>query len=251
MARPRRQSRHDDDLGLDDGRPLYVRVQATLRERVRSGAWQPGEMIPSEAEIGRELGVSQGTVRKALDNLTAEGVVVRRQGRGTFVVEHTPDDVLFRFFQLYDDTGRRIRPGSISTKAKVVEADATQREKLELTKGAHVIVIERLRVRDERPFIAETIVLPRAKFQGLAERADIPNTLYDLFQQRYGILVARADERLTAVTAEARTASMLGVRKGAALLAIDRLAYGLDDRPIEWRVSLVNLDGAHYLARLR
>ncbi len=235
----------------DDGRPLYSRAKAAMFDRIRSGRWQPGQLIPSEAEIGRELGVSQGTVRKALDSLARERLVVRRQGKGTFVVEHTPEDVLFRFFQIYEDDGSRIIPGSVGVTARTMLADNRQRQRLDLPNGAHVIRIDRLRTRKNRPFMAETIVLPRARFQGLAERRDIPNTLYDLFQQRFGILVARADERLTAVAANKETARDLGLAPGSPLLRIDRVAYALDERPIEWRVSLVHLDGAHYTARLR
>lgn len=235
----------------DDARPLYVRVKALLRERIRSGAWQPGQMIPSETEIGRNLGVSQGTVRKALDGLAHDHLVVRRQGKGTFVVQHTPDDVLFRFFHLYDDDGARIRPDSIRTTARVIEADAKARARLDLPKGAHVVRIERLRTRDDRPFVAEVIVLPRSRFPGLAERTQIPNTLYDLFQRKYSVLVARADERISAVAADRRTARELGIAEGTPLLKIDRIAYAIDERPVEWRISLLHLDRAHYLARLR
>ena len=177
--------------------------------------------------------------------------MVRRQGKGTFVVEHTPEDVLFRFFQIFDDDGDRVRPGCVSAKASVMTASARERERLRLARGTRVIRIERLRVRDGAPFVAETIVLPGARFPGLADREEIPNTLYDLFQSEYGILVARADERLTAVAAGKRTARALEIAVGSPLLRIDRLAFGLDERPIEWRVSLVHLDGMHYLARLR
>lgn len=237
--------------GVGDDRPLYARVKAVLRERIRSGGWQPGQMIPSEIEIGRELGVSQGTARKALDSLAGDRLVVRRQGAGTFVVEHTPDDVLFRFFHIYEDDGARILPDSIATTAKVVAADAGARARLGLPKGARVIRIHRLRVRDGKPFVVETIVLPHARFPGLAERAVIPNTLYDLFQREFGVLVARADEQLSPVAADGRTARALGLAKGTPLLRVERIAYAMDDRPIEWRTSLVHLDGAHYLARLR
>ena len=238
-------------IGTADDRPLYARVRTALSERIRSGAWRPGQLIPSESEIGRELGVSQGTVRKALDDLARESLVVRRQGKGTFVVEHTPDDVLFRFFHIYASDGSRIRPDSVSTRAGVLPATAAERRRFRLPRSARVIRIERLRVHDGRPFVVETIVLPHARFPGLAGRAEIPNTLYDLFQREYGILVACADERLSAVAADRRTARALRLEPGVPLLRIDRTAFGLDGRPVEWRVSLVHLDGAHYLARLR
>lgn len=234
-----------------EGLPLYTRVRGILWERIRSGAWKPGQMIPSEIEIGRELGVSQGTVRKVLDAFARERLVVRRQGRGTFVVEHTSEDVLFRFFHIYRDDGSRIAPASIGTVARTGEADTAERARLSLSKSAHVIRITRLRAFAGQPFLAEKIVLPRARFPGLAEKPEIPNTLYDLFQREYGILVARADERITAVAANKWTARDLKIPEGTPLLHIDRIAYAIDDRPVEWRVSFVHLDGAHYLSRLR
>ena len=237
--------------GPADGRPLYSRVRKALSERIRSGIWRPGQMIPSEFEIARELGVSQGTVRKALDSLAAEKIVIRRQGKGTFVVEHTPDDVLFRFFHIYADTGGRVRPESSRASARVAEAAPRERERLGLPRSARVVRIERLRLHDGKPFLVETIVLPAARFPGLATREEVPNTLYDLFQSDYGILVARADERLTAVAADRRTARALAIAEGTPLLRIDRIAYALDDRPIEWRVSIVHLERMHYFAELR
>jgi GntR family transcriptional regulator len=239
------------DQGDDEGLPRYRRVRGILRERIRSGAWKPGQMLPSETDIGRELGVSQGTVRKVLDAFAREHLVVRRQGRGTFVVEHTSEDVLFRFFHIYRDDGSRIAPESIGARARTGEADAAERARLSLARGAYVIRITRLRAFAGRPFLAETIVLPRSRFPGLAERSEIPNTLYDLFQREYGTLVSRADERITAVAADRRTARELDVPADAPLLRIDRIAYAIDDLPVEWRVSLVHLDRAHYLARLR
>lgn len=241
----------ETESGPADGRPLYSRVRLALCERIRAGIWRPGQKIPSEIEIGRELGVSQGTVRKALDSLASEKLVVRRQGKGTFVVEHTPDDVLFRFFQIFGDDGGRIRPEPGANRATVLEANPAQRQRLRLARGAKVIRIDRLRNRDGVPFVSETVVLSSARFPGLLDSDEIPNTLYDLFQNQYGILVARADERLTAVAADRRAARLLKVALGTPLLRIDRLAFALDDKPIEWRISLVHLDGMHYLARLR
>src|SRR4029078_10387873 len=86
--------------------------------------------------------------------------------------------------------------------------------------------------------ISETIALPEALFPGLAERSEIPNTLYDMFQKTYGVLVTRTDDRLSAAAADAQTAAALGIAPGTALLRIDRIAFGLDDRPVEWRVSV-------------
>lgn len=240
-----------DDQDQPGFRPLYAKARETLLERIRSGAWKPGQAIPNEFEIAAELGVSQGTARKALDALAGAGLLVRRQGRGTFVVEHTPDDVLFRFFHLYRDDGRPVRPDS--TGASCVRRAGTARElaALALEVGAAVLHIERVRTREGQPFIAESIVLPGELFAGLGDGAPIPNTLYDLFQKTFGVLVGRADERITAVVARPQDAGVLGVAEGMPLLHIARITFDIDNRPIELRTSICRLDGLHYRARLK
>lgn len=241
-------SDHRDQPGF---RPLYAKARDTLLERIRSGVWRPGQAIPNEFEIAAELGVSQGTARKALDALAGAGLLVRRQGRGTFVVEHTPDDVLFRFFHLYDDGGHPVRPDSTGVRCVRRTGTAEELDGLALEQGAAVLVIERVRTRDGRAFITETIVLPADLFCDLCDGAPIPNTLYDLFQKKFGVLVGRADERITAVAATPADAAALGVAVGAPLLRIARIAFDIDERPIELRSSVCCLDGLHYLARLK
>jgi GntR family transcriptional regulator len=232
--------------------PLYAQVRERLIDRIRSGEWKPGQLIASEFDIAAEFGVSQGTARKAISDLASEGLVVRRQGRGTFVVEHTPAHVLFRFFNLFDAAGRAVIPDSRDSRASLALASSEERQALGLDRHARVIRISRTRTRDDGvPLMRETIALPEALFPGLAERDEMPNTLYDLFQRAYGVLVTRTDDRLCAVAADVQTAATLGVAPGTPLLKIDRIAFGLDDRPLEWRVSLCHLGDAHYLARTR
>jgi GntR family transcriptional regulator len=235
----------------DDPRPLYAQVRDQLIERIRSGVWKPGQLIPNEFEIAGEFGVSQGTARKAIEGLAAERLVLRRQGRGTFVVEHTPAHVLFRFFNIADEAGSPVTPDSTQIHAEVAQATGEERKRLDLEANAEAIRITRVRTRDAKPFIAETISLPAKLFPGLVDLPAIPNTLYDLFQRSYGILLMRTDDRLTAVLADADAATKLSLAPGTPLLRIDRIAYALDDRPIEWRVSLCHLENAHYIARTR
>lgn len=230
--------------------PLYARVKALVLARIMSGDWPPGRALPAEMELARELGVSQGTVRKALDALAAEQVVVRRQGSGTYVAEHTPAHMLFRFFNIYDEGGTQVLPDSRPARATTGEANAMERRRLELGEGEKVIRISRIRTRAGRPFMDDRIVLPEALFPGLAQEAEMPNTLYDLFQKRYRIHVAHTEEKVTAVAATARLAERLDVKPGSPLLAIDRVTYDLSGRRIEWRLSHAHLDRAHYFARL-
>jgi GntR family transcriptional regulator len=232
-------------------RPLYARVHEDLTERIRSGRWKAGQLIPNEFEIAEEFGVSQGTARKAIGVLAEAKLVVRQQGRGTFVYEHTPDDILFRFFNVFDETGERIIPVSRSTKCVAGKAGAVERKALRLAKGSRVIRISRIRAHGRRRFITETVALPEAMFPGLADLPEIPDTFYDVFQKTYGVLVTHTEERVTATVADAAASRDLGVAVGTALTRIERTAFTLDGRPVEWRVSLCHLKGAYYLARTR
>jgi GntR family transcriptional regulator len=237
--------------GEADKRPLYAQVYAELLERIRSGKWKPGQLIPNEFEIAAEFGVSQGTARKAIGALADANLVVRQQGRGTFVYEHTPDDIMFRFFNLFDETGDRIVPENRSLRRVVAKANQAERKALRLAPNARVIRIDRIRLHNHKPFITETAVLPEAAFPGLVNAEDVPDTFYDIFQKSFGVLVTRTDEHLTAVAAERKAARDLHVANGTPLLRIERVTFTIDERPVEWRVSLCHLRRAYYLARTR
>ena len=234
-----------------DARPLYEQARALLLERIRSGVWAPGSPLPNEFQLAAELGVSQGTVRKALNALADEKLVVRRQGRGTYVAEHTPADVLFRFFQIYDLEGNRVVPESQNQRTSRGKANANERARLKLASGTRVIRHSRIRTHLGTPFIDERIVLPDDLFADLGKGAEIPNTLYDLFQRKFGVTVGRADEKLTAALADRSVSRTLGVPVDTPLLRIDRVTYAIDSQPIEWRISLCHLDGLNYAVELR
>lgn len=234
------------------GSPLYAQVRREVVARVAGGYWRPGDMLPSEQALAREFGVSQGTVRKALDALTAENLVVRRQGKGTFVARHNPERSLFHFFKVVADGGVRELPAR-SRILSCVRRRATREEAklLTLEPGARVVHIDRIRDLGSRPAIVERIVLPGALFPDLGRPiASLPNTLYRLYEEKYGISVHQAVERVRAVAAEAADAAALGVKIGAPLLEIDRLASTLDRLTVEWRRSRVDTRYHHYLAEL-
>lgn len=232
-------------------RPLYAKVREQLIARIRSGEWKPGQLIPNEFEVADLFGVSQGTARKAIAALAAEGLVIRQQGRGTFVVEHTPAHVLYRFFNIFDDNNVQVIPDSRATMATLARASPEERAALMLATTAEVIRIVRVRTREDKPFIRETIALPAGLFPGLVELPELPNTLYDIFQKSFGVLMLRTDDRISATAADAATATALAIAVGTPLLKIDRIGFGLDGRPVEWRVSLCHLASAHYLARTK
>jgi len=231
--------------------PLYRQVREILLQRIARGDWQPGALVPAEPKLGLELGVSPGTVRKALDELAAENLVVRQQGRGTFVAAQTPDSALFHFFRLIDREGRRVTPSSRELGREHGPASPQERQRLALRGRARVTRVRRLRQAGEGAII-ERIVVPSALFADLHEHpGELPNTLYDLYQRRYGKTVRRASETLQAVALDdAEEARLLGLRRGAPVLMIDRIAYSFDDLPIEWRRSLVDTRRLRYLNEL-
>ncbi len=219
-------------------------------QRIASGAWRPGEALPSEGELAAEIGVSQGTVRKALDAMEAETLVVRRQGRGTYVAGHDDARILFQFFKLVLDNDQHLFPESRVLNVKVRAADTRGAAVLNLRLGAKIVCIERVRSLAGQVCIVESIVLPGMLFPRL-ERRVLPNNLYELYRAEFGVTIARATERLKAVAAGRREARHLGVAVGAPLLSVDRIALAIDGGPVEWRVSLCRTDSVHYLSDLR
>ena len=231
--------------------PLYRQVKDRLVRRIAEGVWQTGQIIPSEFHIAGELGVSQGTVRKALDEMTAERLLVRRQGVGTFVASHDEDRILFQFFKLTRDDGRREFPDSDVLAVEETPAPAEVAARLGLGAGEAVVMIHRMRSLGGEAAVSERIAVPAARFPGLAAFEPVPNNLYGLYAERYGVTVARASESLKAVACPAADAAHLGIAAGSPVLVIDRLATDLDDQKVEWRVSLCRTDQFHYMSDLK
>lgn len=231
-------------------RPLYRQVKDHFVRRLVDGVWAPGTALPSEGQLAAELGVSQGTVRKALDELAAENLLVRRQGRGTFVAEHDEQRILFQFFKLVPDDGAARFPDSTVLATESAEADPAECQALALESGETVLRIRRIRSLGDKPVILETISLPERRFPGLAD-GPIPNNLYSLFATRYGVTVAHAREKLKAVALSPEEARRLGTAAGTPALLIDRLALSLEGAPVERRLSLCLTEEAHYQSDLR
>jgi GntR family transcriptional regulator len=231
-------------------RPLYQQVRDTLTKRIVDGIWRSGDMVPSEFQIAAELGVSQGTIRKALDEMTSANLLVRRQGKGTFVASHDEARILFQYFKLKPDSGAQVFPESEVLQVKLRKAQTAEIAHLALQKDATVIHITRVRSLAGSRVIVENICLPLDLFDGL-QMEDIPNNLYQLYAERFGITIAGGKESLKAVAATADVASALNVAIGSPLLLIDRIATSLDGRAVEWRQSYCTTEQAHYAIELR
>jgi len=227
---------------MNDFRPLYVRIQDQLVDRIARGEWAPGTMIPSEMALAQEIGVSQGTVRKAIDQLCSDGVVTRVQGRGTFVAEQTPERANFRFFRMQDDNAVQIVPDLLRQIAGRHPATKEQAAALQIDPDEPVHVIDRVRAVADEKAILETAVVPDNLMPGLSDAVKLPNALYPHYQSTYGITVLTTDDAISAVSAKARQARMLSVPQSTPLLRVDRIAKDLTGQVVEFRVS-------HFLTR--
>lgn len=241
MSQPQRPTRFQ---------PLYFQVKEHLIRRIVEGDWLPGSPLPSENQLAIELGVSQGTVRKALDEMTSEKLVVRKQGRGTYVAEHTQEQALFHFFRLADSNGVAPIPSSEILRVSERAASATEASKLGLAADDRITEIVRVRRMAGDPVVLEEIILSCVDFPNITQHQPLPNTLYTLYQSRYGFSVLKAKESIKAVAATAEDEDLLGVAPGAALLQIERLAYSIDGRPIELRYSRCSTEKYTYQVEL-
>jgi GntR family transcriptional regulator len=238
--------------GETEGRPLYRKLKAALIARIISGEWQPGDVLPSEQALAAQYGVAQGTARKAIDQLVAEGLVVRRHGKGTYVATHDWQRALSQFFRLIGDDGSAELPVAQIIQHSTGVATADEALRLRLRSRAKVIRFVRTRSFNATPVIVEHISLPFAMFPTLSRKAEatLPPFLYEHFGKRYGVLIREASENLRAVAANADDATLLGVRTGSPLLEIDRVAISVQGTPVEWRVSRCNTAHHSYLNRM-
>lgn len=217
-------------------RPLYRVVIDTIVDRIATGELPPGAMLPSETQLGAELGVSQGTARKALIELENRQLVQRIQGRGTFVTVRTPETSLFNFFRLRNPDGTQVRPELVEE--HVARRSATPEETAALFgEPDEVVEVERVRSLNGQRVAHEISVVPARMFPGLYERAPLPNTLYVLYQQAYHIIITRAEESLRATLADAPVAKALEIAAGSPVLRVERQAIDVLDRCVELRRS--------------
>jgi len=225
-----------------DSISLYMQIKELLTARIGKGDWLPGAIIPSEIQLAQELGVSQGTVRKAITELVERNVLTRKQGRGTFVSTHDHDRALFHFFHIANEDGEKVLPESRVLHCRRRNVSRREALRLGLVAGTRIIVIERTRNFDEIPVIIETVTVPADLFSELGKdrNHELPNTLYELYEKQYGITIHSANERLRAIPASAQEASLLNVEAGSPLLEIERTALTLDNTPVELRISRCN-----------
>jgi len=234
-------------------RPLYLQVRDVLEKSLEAGEWAPGESIPSEIELAVRFGVAQGTVRKAIEALAADNLLVRRQGKGTFVASHTEETTShFRFLRIRRDDAVDEYPASRLIDVRRAKAGAEIARALEMKASDAVIVLRRVLDYEGEPVILDDITLPAALFKGLTKARVLGyhGSMYGLFEREFGVHMCRAEERLKAVAADAHAARVLKVPTGSPLLAVDRITYTWGDRPVEVRRGLCTTRRHHYVNTL-
>jgi GntR family transcriptional regulator len=230
--------------------PLYKQVEEYVTQLIVEQRWKPGEILPSEFQLADEFNVSQGTVRKALNALTAAKILDRRQGVGTFVSEHTSQSALYKFFPIVADGKTPELPMSETISSKVEPASGEIAENLMISDDEEVIVLSRRRKIEGKLCILEDIYLPKKYFEGLIDEEEIPHTLYHFYQTNYNHTVQDISDRIKAIAADSHDAKQLNISIGEPLLMFTRLAKSLDGKLIEYRITRCLSDNYHYLVDL-
>jgi GntR family transcriptional regulator len=231
--------------------PLYQQIKTLILRSLQAGEWKPGDAIPSEFELAARYRVSQGTVRKAVDELATDNLLVRRQGKGTFVATHAEARTQYRFLRLLPDTAELDSQGP--AERKIIEC-RRQRASADVTRqlggrtSDPVLHVKRVLSFGGTPAILEDIWLPGGPFRGLTLETLSMDTgpMYALFETQFGVRMVRAVEKIKAVSADADAAQLLAVKIGCPLLSVERVACTYNDVPMELRRGLYRTDSRHY-----
>ena len=228
--------------------PLYQQIRALILRSLESGEWKPGDIIPSELELAARYGVSQGTVRKAIDEMAAENLLVRRQGKGTFVPTHKDPHNSQRFLRIAANEGSLPPLSSVPGECWRAKAGVDVARILAIESGAPIIIVRRVLQAGGEPAVFDEIYLPGSLFHDLSADmlADAEASLYGLFESQYGVRAIGAEERLHAVAADRVSAAMLQVPEGSPLLLVERVTFTYGNKPVEWRRGFYLTQKFHY-----
>lgn len=257
--------RHKTDLSFQpalasDAPPRYRLVKQALQKMIETGQYRAGNVLPSESVLASNLRVSIGTLRRAVDELVHEHVLVRRQGKGTYVALHSPARFMFQFFHVEprwsfgDGEAMHLqKPAEYPTIECLSfaggRATALQASALRIKPGDGVFNFENRLLLSQRAVARDEICVSSALFKGLSEKkfTQRAGTIYSLYQTGFGITVLRTLERARAVAADIASAKLLGVSAGTPVIEIHRLALTFGDRPVEYRVSTLNTVAHDYV----
>ena len=249
--KPKVVSLHSYSLDFNSALPLYHQIKELIKAQIANHVWRMDQMIPSENELARNLEVSAGTVKKAFADLEHEGIIYRRQGKGTFVARPDFKRSSIRFFRYGLGSQQGSLPASRVLSCQIKDPPAGVRGVLKLTSPERVIAIKRLRTLEDEPLMLEDLYLPEALFRGFEQKDISQELLYPIYDAEYDSPIIWAEEFLEPRIAEEEAAELLGIKPGATLIFIERIAYTLGDKPVEFRASLGRGDRFRYHIELR
>jgi len=232
-------------------KPLYQQVYDVLVARLVDSYWKPSEALPSEYALAEELGVSQGTVRKALNQMVGENLLERKQGKGTFVAEHTQENSLLRFFRFREPGGENLSPETKLISVERRTATARERKLLKLKAKSLVIEMTRVRSLNNEPTILEKVIQPLSVFPNLDKEKEIPNFLYALYQEKYGISISEVHEEIRATVLNNKQAKLLKLPNKTPALLIERSSINIDGRVVEWSEAFCSTENFVYTVNLK
>jgi GntR family transcriptional regulator, N-acetylglucosamine utilization regulator len=235
-----------------EGLPLYRRIEADLRDRIRAGELAPGAQVETELELMERYGVSRATVRQALGGLIAVGALEVRRGLGTYVSAPRFEHTIGGFYSFSREIERHgLQPGTRVLDLRTERAADDVAEALDVAPGTSMVSLRRLRLAGPDPLVVETSYLPARRFPKL-ETVDFSSVrLYDTLMNRYGCRPTRARETFEPILLTADEAALLDQRRGEPALRVERVAYDQDDLPIEFCRSTVRGDRYRYSVELR
>lgn len=215
--------------------------------RIANREWKAGSIVPNEAQLSAELNVSQGTVRKALDLLEAEKIVVRKQGRGTFVIDHDTEEMAIRFSSIFNEIGQKIDGHVTCEQSAIGTPTEEERSHLDVVAADVVVRSKRTHSYRERPFMVEKAVLAARHFAGIDPGGLTYNRLTSL-AQKHGVHLAYATEVVTPVLCPEELAAKLGAMTGTPILHVERTVYTDRNVRVEWREGWCYLKDKHYMS---
>jgi GntR family transcriptional regulator len=231
------------------GGTRYKEVKNAMLAALAAGEWKGGEAIPSEKRLAERFGVSIGTLRKAIDELVADNLLVRHQGLGTFVAQHQRDRHFFRFFRIVRHDGDKAYPTVSLAAFKRSKASREIASALRIEPGERVFSFVNCLSLHGGKVMIDHITVAESCFSGLTEKAlrERPSTLYNFYQDVFGINVVGTDERLRVAKANEMEAELLDLPIGTPLLEVRRVAYSYHHTPVELRISHVNTERYEYM----
>lgn len=230
--------------------PLYKHVKGRIVDALRRGDWKPGELLPSEARLAGLFDVGISTIRAAVGELASAGIIVRRQGKGTFVAVHD-ERAIYRFFRVVrdGDDPRLPTPELIDVRRSLADDETADLLQLPRSRKGHAVWRIRNVLRIEGvPVVVNDVQVPVDVLPGLTARMlrEAGRNLYAAFQHHYGITVLRIREELKAARADALAAGQFGMKAGEPVLEVSRISWSFDQRPFEVRRSQVDTRSNHY-----